>query len=153
VKGLPFALVVFLAAGVSQASGVADRVALAIWGEARGERIEGKRAVASVLHAEAVRIQKLRGTNWEDAIGRACRFPFLSSLQGAGPRRPDLRKPIDARSWAECRTLAEELVRGRFRITVKATNFATITARPYWRKEMKKVAQVGGHVFYSKEDA
>ncbi len=115
-------------------------VALTIWGEARGEPMEGKTAVASVIWNRA------RGD--EDLLKAVCLAPKQFScwngragkaLAGSMPMGPE---------WEDCKRLAVLMMNGIFRPATTATHFHTVDAHPAWAAAMTHRGRVGRHNFY-----
>jgi len=117
-------------------------IALTIFGESAGEPFEGKQAVASVVWNRAGGdVAKL-----ESVIKAPKQFSCWNN--GARPRVPnDYASRV---AWRDCKTLAEAMVAGRFTPWVTATHYhaASMTKPPYWAKDMRLVAIIGGHKFY-----
>lgn len=115
-------------------------VALTIFGEASGETIVGKRAVASVIW------QRAQGdTNRLESV---CKAPRQFSCWN-GKRTPKVPNDyVSRRAWAHCKEIAGEMVAGDFKPTIVATHFHAVGVAPSWAAAMKYVGIVGNHFFY-----
>lgn len=116
--------------------------------EARGEGIEGEKAVAEVV------LQRTRIRDYPETVcgvvhdgvqpGRLdCQFSF--ACDGS------LRRPKERAAWARMRTLAEKIMTGAIRIgglTGRAIAYHSVDVAPAWADTMLKTAQIGNHVFY-----
>ncbi len=116
-------------------------IALTLFGEAAGEPLAGKQAVASVIYHRAER----EGTGGFVGVCRAPR-QFSCWNNGATPQVPD-----DAPSWRayrQCWQIADSMVAGRFTTTVDADHYHADYVTPGWAGKMEHVGTVGRHRFY-----
>ena len=115
-------------------------VALTLFGEAAGEPLEGKRAVASVIWN--------RAGGDPSALVAVCRAPrqFSCWNDGAAPRVP--RDAPSRRAWAVCADIAGDMVAGTFVPTTCATHYHNTTVRPRWAERMREIDRIGRHRFY-----
>lgn len=120
----------------------------AVYYEARGEPLAGRRAVAQVV------LNRVRDRRWPDTVcgvvlqrnARACQFSFVCD--------GSLDRPIDAAAWSRARALAEDALAGRSRSTVgAATHYHADYVAPGWSRRLPEFARVGSHLFYGNEDA
>lgn len=132
-------------------------LARTIWGEARGEPLEGQIAVAQVIlnrweHGpdkwwNSGRIEAQRGT-----IAGTCLSPWQFSCWNDGdPNLPKLQKLDEYTnpSFRSFLTLARLACRYLLRDMVgKSTHYHTVTIRPRWSYGHEPVAIVGRHQFY-----
>ena len=125
-------------------------LALCIWGEARGESLEGQVAVAHVVLNRAI-----TGGWWGDSVREVIlkEYQFSAFAEG-GPvlnrlRREGLAGPMSSHKWMTYRTVAGMVLAG---LTVDPTDGAThFHARwmtPGWAALMDKTTSIGGHIFY-----
>jgi spore germination cell wall hydrolase CwlJ-like protein len=113
-------------------------VALTIFGEAAGESIEGKRAVASVIWT--------RADGNPNALASVCKAPRQFSCWNDGaPLVPD--DAPSRRAYVECVKIASAMATGAFTPTLRATHYHAGKA-PKWAGSMRLVAVIGGHRFY-----
>lgn len=117
------------------ANGLAeDRIALTLWGEARGEDLKGKHLVASVIWN--------RGKGNAAAMDKLCKAPAFSCW--LVKQRPK----TNSAAWKECVRIARDMRSGRFRPLSRATHYHAKTCKPYWAPSLQLALRHGGHVFY-----
>lgn len=79
-----------------------------LWGEARGEPLEGKRLVAATIWRDAGGKKNL----FAAACRKRFRFSCWNDYVGAPAVRPELHNEIDGQAWSECERVAIELETG-----------------------------------------
>jgi N-acetylmuramoyl-L-alanine amidase len=149
-------------AGV-QALGAIPIVALTLWGEGRGEPVEGRIAIACVVRN---RMRADLGGDgqpdwWGEGYDGVCLAPFQFSCWNR--RDPNYRKLLvlasQPHAWLDDSVLAENLwiaegvVGGRLRDRVgQATHYhaAHLTPAPPWTVGAQLVGRVGAHLFYGR---
>ena len=114
-------------------------IALTLFGEASGESLFGKQAVASVIWHRAG-----GDTNRLAEVCKA-RRQFSCWNDGRAPKVPN--DWPSRKAWAECKAIAERMAAGEFEPTIRATHYHSGDA-PVWAGKMKLVAIIGGHRFY-----
>jgi len=128
-------------------------LALAIYGEARGESGEGKIAVGSVI-LERVK----RGGWWGKTVREVILKPFqFSCFLEKDPNYGKLVHISD--QWDEvmalnaamndCYGIAAGLLDGSIKPNVTATHYHTDAVDTAWDDKMKLVATIGAHKFYA----
>lgn len=146
-----------------------DTVARTIWGEARGEPPEGRRAVAAVIGNRATiaaawvarhgRRHPLFGDGHLASAchahhGGVCQFTCWSA---ADPNRAKLVAVTDAdRAFTDCLAIARSLAAGHLADpTGGATHYLDEKAAlalyghlPAWAHEMTRTAIIGAHTFF-----
>lgn len=132
---------------LTQKSKVSEReincLASAIHYEARGEIKEGQIAVAEVVLTRAK--SKIYPNNVCDVISQRAQFSFVR--RGNIPNVP--QKDIEKR-----KDIARKVVSGELQSRVKgAMYFHAKNIAPSWRRQMSRLAQIGGHVFYKRKRA
>jgi spore germination cell wall hydrolase CwlJ-like protein len=119
--------------------------------EARGEGVDGEKAVAEVV------VQRTKSPDYPQTVcgvvydgvqpdRRDCQFSF--ACDGT------LRRPRDAGSWQRVRVLAERIMTGDVKlsgITHYATAYHSVDVAPGWASGMVMTAQIGNHVFYKRD--
>jgi spore germination cell wall hydrolase CwlJ-like protein len=118
-------------------------VSLTLWGEARNQSFDGKHAVASVIWT--------RANGNPSKLSAVCldRKQFSCWQKGKfNQTRPDMRKPIDRKSWSDCVVIAGQMVDGSFLPSLKSKHYHEASIQPYWSVNMKMLASVGSHKFY-----
>ncbi|NRP73909.1 hypothetical protein ILFOPFJJ_04827 [Ensifer psoraleae] len=129
-----------------------DRIILArtLYGEARGEDPQGKRAVAAVV------INRAKSKRWE---GRSIEAICLQRLQFScwnanDPNRNIIKNKQPGKGdgiFDQCYAIAEQAVLGQLLDeTDGATHFHADTIRrfPSWADPQKRTAHIGHHIFY-----
>ena len=111
-------------------------LAMAIWGEARGESLQGQIAVGQVV------MERVRDRRWPNTVCGVVYQPH--QFQGV-TRNLHLQT-----GWHKLRPLAEAIIKGLFvEVAPGANHFVGTKAyKPKWTKRMKISAVIGGHVFY-----
>jgi spore germination cell wall hydrolase CwlJ-like protein len=119
--------------------------------EARGEGIDGEKAVAEVV------LQRTLNHDYPETVcgvvydgiqpdRRDCQFSF--ACDGS------LRKPKDAAVWARIQQLAENIIAGAVRLsgaTGRAIAYHSVDVAPGWADTMLRTARIGNHVFYRRQ--
>ncbi len=116
--------------------------------EARGEGVQGEKAVAEVV------LQRAKSPDYPQTV---CGVVY----DGVQPDRHDcqfsfacdgtLRRPRDKAAWQRVRVLAERIMTAEVKlsgITHNATAYHSIDVAPAWAEGMIKTAEIGNHVFY-----
>lgn len=121
-------------------------LARTIWGEARGEGKAGMEAVASVILNRAK-----RGGWFGDTITEVCRKPMQFSCWN--PDDPNCIKTQEItvidKQFAQALEIAEKAVAGDLPDRTKgATHYHTYRITPKWAASMKRLDQIGNHIFY-----
>ena len=129
----------------------AECLAEVMYYEARGEGIEGEKAVAEVV---------LQRTRERDYPSTVCGVAY----DGVQPARRDcqfsfacdgtLRRPREGYAWQRVRQLAEKILIGAVRLpgrTGHAVAYHNVDVTPVWAQTMLKTAQIGNHVFYRRD--
>lgn len=120
-------------------------IATTLWGEARGEGLDGLMAVASVIWYESRR-RKISPM-------AECLRPWRYSCWRKGvfqQKNPDIKSPI----WKTCLEIANALMAGVFTPTLTASHYFNPKGVPggwpkSWnRSKMTFVKKVKQHVFY-----
>lgn len=138
-----------------------DVVALTLYGEARGEAIEGRIAVANVIGNRAKAQRASFGLTTRDVCLKAWQFSCWLPQGGADNyaavldaaralTRPDNTPPM----LAECVWIADGLLGHRFGDTVKgATHYLTADLyarqKPAWSVGLQPVASIHKHLFFA----
>jgi len=124
-----------------------DLLARCIWGEARGEMVEGKLAVAHVV-LNRVKARSWYGKSISDVILKPRQFscfdeddPNLGQILKLSSNSPEL---------AFCRAIAELTIRDRLTNdpTGGATHYHTVNSKPSWASKLVFLCRIGNHLFY-----
>ena len=121
-------------------------MATAIYFEARDEPLRGQIAVAQVIMTR-VRSEyypkTICGVVYQGQWNRnACQFSFACDGKTDAPN--------EKKEWATALDVARQVISGKVFLTdvADATHYHATYVHPHWIKMVKRVAQVGGHVFY-----
>jgi len=123
-------------------------LAEAMYYEARGEGLDGQKAVAEVV------LQRTRNRHYANTVcgvvfagiepGRIdCQFTFACD----GSRE----RPKEESIWVETKLLAEKIMTGQMKLadqTGKAIAYHNTDVTPFWSSTMTKTVQIGNHIFY-----
>lgn len=119
-------------------------LALNVYHEARGEPIEGQRAVAVVTMNRA---------GWDqskicDVVFEPHQFSWTTDHKRKGT---EAYMPKDEKAWAIAKRVAANVKYQRVPNPVgTATHFHTPAVSPAWSKKFKRVNRIGNHIFYVK---
>lgn len=123
-----------------------DILARTLYGEARGEPLNGMEAVATVV------MNRVRRGGWfgKDVIS-VCLKPYQFSCWNKGD--PNFSKihavSADDPVFATCKRVAARAVSGTLPDAVRgATHYHTLSCNPKWSLDQVPVAQIGNHLFY-----
>jgi hypothetical protein len=118
----------------------------AVYFEARGEPYRGQAAVAQVV------LNRVKSPLYPNSIcavvyqnqskRNACQFSFACDGIPEVVNEPD--------AWKTAKEVAGKVLRGEIYLTeiANATHYHATYVRPDWAREMKRVTQIGGHIFY-----
>jgi spore germination cell wall hydrolase CwlJ-like protein len=129
-----------------------DTLARTIWGEARGEQVRGKEAVAAVVMNRARRAKERGGYWWGSTPVEVCRKPWqFSCWNDADPNRAKIEAVgRDDRNFQSCLRIARRALAGTLKDpTGGATHYHAKDATPPWAKGRKPSAGIGNHRFYN----
>jgi len=125
-------------------------LAICIWGEARGEPIEGKIAVGNVVR-NRVNANTWYGKDYKEVILKAKQFSCFNADD------PNFEKCL---YWAknpadhdtallECKWVAIGIIYDYLLDnTIGATHYHQVGHNPWWREGMKETVRIGNHIFY-----
>jgi spore germination cell wall hydrolase CwlJ-like protein len=121
-------------------------LAEAMYYEARGEGVDGEKAVAEVI------FHRMNTGNYghsicavvfEGAGKPGCQFSFACSGEMADRKVPE--------AWMHAQILAARILTGEERMndeTGGATSFHAVSVTPDWANYLQRTVQIGNHVFY-----
>lgn len=128
-----------------------DILARTIWGEARGETVRGKEAVAATI-INRVNKAKARGGHWWGAtVEEVCMMPWQYSCWNANdPNREKLLAVEKSdRTFQTCLRVARRAVHATLKDpTNGATHYHHIDLNPWWAAGRVPCAEIGNHLFY-----
>ena len=135
---------------LARAKQLADLECLArnVYYEARGEPADGQYAVAEVT------MNRLASSRYPDTVCAVVHEKRWDELRGryvgafAWTEFDAMAEP-EGEAWDAARKVAEDVYFGRApRQLDGATHFHATYLKPSWAKQRKRVARIGGHVFY-----
>ncbi|MGE5545571.1 MAG: cell wall hydrolase [Solirubrobacterales bacterium] len=134
------------------AGGTVDVLARTLWGEARGEPVAGKEAVASVVLNRVARAKAAGGRHWwGGTVEEVCRRPWQFSCWNPGdPNRAKIEAvTMEDRTFRTCVRIARRALGGVVAdATEGATHYHAIGLLPPWARGLTPTAEIGGHLFY-----
>jgi hypothetical protein len=122
-----------------------DCLAQAVYFEARGESPAGQAAVAQVV------LNRVRKAGFPKSV---CGVVFQGSARGVGCQFSfacdgSMNRGRETGAWSDARRIAARALAGAVMTAVgDATHFHTIHVTPGWSDDLRRVTQVGLHVFY-----
>lgn len=129
-----------------------DILARTLYGEARGESLRGKEAVASVVVNRVKRAQARGGYWWGNTIAEVCQKKWqFSCWNETDPNRPKLLAVTEKdMAFASCLGVARRAVASLIEDQTKgATHYHTKAVQPKWASNRKPCAIIGSHLFYN----
>jgi hypothetical protein len=122
-------------------------LAEALYFEARGEGVDGQKAVAGVI------LQRVRSRDYPNTVcgvvyqgtergDKRCQFSFACDDVADTPR--------ESKAWARSADLAARIMAGTVSLgeTDQAIAFHSVNVEPIWAATMQRTRVVGNHVFY-----
>lgn len=131
---------------------VVDTLARTLYGEARGEPVRGKEAIAAVIINRVKRAEARGWYWWGNTIQEVCLRPWQFSCWNAGDPN---RKKIEAvrtgnRGFDSCLRIARRAVAQVLADpTDGATHYHTTAITPPWAKGREPSVRIGNHLFYN----
>lgn len=127
-------------------------LARTLWGEARGESLRGKEAVAAVILNRVARARARGGYWWGGDVVSVCLKPWQFSCWNPGdPNRAKLLAVgEDDRAFRACLRVARRALAGEIEDpTGGATHYHTARVAPAWSRHRTPCAIIGRHRFYA----
>ena len=120
-------------------------LAMVIYGEARGEPIEGQVAIGNVIKNRLENKERFGG-NWKEVILKKWQF---SCFNENDPNRVKMLDP-ELDIWEQCYVIADAIFFDHFRDNVSGANHYVNPkiAQPKWIEGGKPVKVIGNHSFY-----
>jgi spore germination cell wall hydrolase CwlJ-like protein len=121
-------------------------MATAIYFEARGETVRGQIAVGQVI------MNRVRSDFYPNTIcgvvfqgqwnRNACQFSFACDGQTDAPKEKE--------QWTTALDVAKQVISGKVFLNdiADATHYHASYVRPDWRRDVKRIKQIGIHIFY-----
>jgi len=126
-------------------------LARTLYGEARGETVRGKEAVAAVVVNRVCRATERGGYWWGNSIAEVCRKAWQFSCWNENDRNRTRIEAVtpDNKVFRTCIRIARRAAAGALDDpTGGATHYHTAEANPPWARGRAPVAVVGRHLFY-----
>lgn len=136
----------------SQRKREVDVLARTIYGEARGETVRGKEAVACVIMNRVRRAQERGGYWWGASVEKVCLKPWQFSCWNENdPNREKIQQVEPGhRVFDTCLRIARRAVSGCLEDpTHGATHYHSLHVNPPWSRGRPACAEIGRHLFYN----
>lgn len=133
-----------------------DVLARTIFGEARGEPLEGMEAVASVVLNRVAIAQKRGKYWWGNSIIQVCQKPYQFSCWNRNDPSYNRLNTVTLKNdtFKKCVRIATHAANGTlWDCTKGATHYHADYVSPYWAKGEKPVRTIGRHIFYKLVEA
>ncbi len=128
-----------------------DTLARTLYGEARGEKVRGLEAVASVIINQVEKAIKVGGYWWGNDVEGVCLRPWQFSCWNANDPNREKILTIDKSNkvFGTCLRIARRAVFGGLKDpTDGATHYHVVGLLPAWARSQIPCAEIGHHVFY-----
>ncbi|NVK19345.1 MAG: cell wall hydrolase [Methylocystaceae bacterium] len=128
-----------------------DTLARTLYGEARGEKVRGIEAVASVIINRVEKAIKRGGYWWGNDVEKVCLRPWQFSCWNVNDPNREKILEIDASNkvFATCLRIARRAVFGALKDpTDGATHYHRNGLLPAWARQQIPCTEIGHHVFY-----
>jgi spore germination cell wall hydrolase CwlJ-like protein len=129
-----------------------DTLARTIYGEARGEPVRGKEAVAAVVMNRVARAMERGGWWWGSSVAEVCRRPWQFSCWNADdPNRHRIERADESdREFASCLRIARRAIQGALADPTRgATHYHAQGITPPWAAGREPSAVIGRHRFFN----
>ena len=130
---------------------VIDTLARTIWGEARGESVRGREAVAACIMNRVAKAEARGGHWWGSTVVEVCRAPWQFSCWNENDPNREKLLAVDRRdrTFQICQRIARRAVRGTLvDPTDGATHYHHEDIMPWWAKGRSPTRKIGRHLFY-----
>ena len=126
-------------------------MAITVYGEARGEPLLGKIAVAHTIN------NRVKDNRWPNTVVGVCLQPKQFSCWNENDPNCEiltrklwqLKSTDTSYTWKECLFSAFGVVRDYIKdLTEGANHYHTNSIHPSWAKQMVKTVEIGHHIFY-----
>ncbi len=129
-----------------------DILARTIYGEARGELVRGKEAVAAVVMNRVRRARRHGRYWWGSSVREVCTKPWQFSCwnENDSNREKIVIVVPGNRNFDSCIRIARRAISGTLKDpTGGATHYHVKGLRPPWARGRSPVAEIGRHQFYN----
>ena len=115
-------------------------LSLALYHEARGEKLLGQLMVARVI------VNRMASPRWPSSM---CNV-ITQDRQFSFYRNNKTPKPRDEVAWVKAQELAVKIINNPDILPyTDADHYHTVNVRPVWRGKLYRIVRVGQHIFYS----
>lgn len=136
----------------------AQLMALCIWAEARGEGMEGRIAVGSVI-LNRVDSRKWDGETVHEVIMCPWQFSWLNSIPPQTVQDPQYERCVkiardfegsyhDTPGLFIMYEIAKNMLDGTIKRNVPSLEYHTLNVKPKWAKKLKVYKVIDQHIFY-----
>lgn len=128
-----------------------DTLARTLWGEARGEGMNGMQAVACVILNRVEAARKLGGYWWGNGVLQVCQKPYQFSCWNKNDANYKKLVTVDEEDmhFVTALRVARRAMLGFIKDeTNGATHYHARSIMPDWAKGKKPSAFIGRHIFY-----
>lgn len=117
-------------------------IAATIFDEAKGEKLIGRKAIASVIN------NRTKWKKYKNNPVLVCIAKFQFSGWNKGYINVDLKSKQHQQIWKECQELAKQIINGKFKSIIDSNHYYNPKlANPKWGNKMKNVKIIGNHKF------
>ena len=115
-------------------------LSLALYHEARGEKLLGQLMVAKVI------VNRVASPRWPSSI---CNV-ITQDRQFSFYRKGKAPSPRDEVAWAKAQKLAVQIINNPDILPYTiADHYHTVDVHPVWRRKLYRIVRIGKHIFYS----
>jgi|TARA_R110002110_G_scaffold143911_1_gene332839 spore germination cell wall hydrolase CwlJ-like protein len=115
-------------------------LSLALYHEARGEKLLGQLMVAKVI------VNRVASPRWPSSM---CNV-ITQDRQFSFYRKGKAPSPRDEVAWAKAQELAVQIINNPDILPYTiADHYHTVDVHPVWRRKLYRIVRIGKHIFYS----
>ena len=115
-------------------------LSLALYHEARGEKLLGQLMVAKVI------VNRVASPQWPSSM---CNV-ITQDRQFSFYRKGKAPSPRDEVAWAKAQKLAVQIINNPDILPYTiADHYHTVDVHPVWRRKLYRIVRIGKHIFYS----
>ena len=115
-------------------------LSLALYHEARGEKLLGQLMVAKVI------VNRVASPRWPSSM---CNV-ITQDRQFSFYRKGKAPSPRDEVAWAKAQELAVQIINDPDILPYTiADHYHTVDVHPVWRRKLYRIVRIGKHIFYS----
>ena len=115
-------------------------LSLALYHEARGEKLLGQLMVAKVI------VNRVASPRWPSSM---CNV-ITQDRQFSFYRKGKAPSPRDEEAWAKAQELTVQIINDPDILPYTiADHYHTVDVHPVWRRKLYRIVRIGKHIFYS----